>query len=369
MMTIQKVNIFFKIIFISLIFILISFSGCIDNNINDSGNKEEEYDLVIAFGIDRFNGLYPQINILNDQTFKINSNIYSSLVEFDENFKIIPSLAKTWNNPDNLTWRFDLREDVKFHNDYDFSAEDVKYSIDLIKDDKNNTFHSLLTMIKEVEIIDDFIVDIITFEPYPILLNKMTNIYIISKKYHENNDEEIQVGTGAYRFSEYIENNHIKLERFDDYWKKTPKFQYVTFKFIDEYEERLNMLINGEADMIDFVLPGSIDNLSEIEDIKTITFLQPVVNYLSFDFRENDSCCFIGEKNPLSDVRVRKAVYHAINISEIIEYAFSGYAESASQFVTPYIFGYNPKIERLSFNLEKAKEYMKDAMKRVLMLF
>ena len=64
-MTIQKVNIFFKIIFISLIFILISFSGCIDNNINDVDNKEEEYDLVIAFGIDRFNGLYPHINSNN----------------------------------------------------------------------------------------------------------------------------------------------------------------------------------------------------------------------------------------------------------------------------------------------------------------
>jgi peptide/nickel transport system substrate-binding protein len=216
-------------------------------------------------------------------------------------------------------------------------------------------------MLKEINIVDDFIIDIITFEPYPILLNKLTNVYIISKKYHENNSNEIQVGTGAYRFSEYIENNHIILVRFDEYWKKTPDFQNIIIKFYNEYEDRINELIIGGIDMIDFVLPGSIDNLSEKEYIKAKTFLHPIVTYLSFDFRENNSCCYNDGKNPFSDLRVRKAVYHAINITNIIDNIFLGYAETASQFVTPYIFGYNPSIKKPSFNLEKAQQYMKEA--------
>jgi len=341
--------------------IITGISGCIDINTYNGEDKTEEYMLAIAFGIDRFNGFYPWADFLNDQTAKINSNIFNCLVEFDETFKIIPALAETWNNPNNLTWRFNLRKNVKFHNGYNFSAEDVKYSMELIKGDKNNTLYGFLTMVKEVRIVDDFIVDIITFEPYPILLNKLANVYIVSKNYQENTINDLPVGTGAYRFSKYLENNQIILERFEGYWKKTSKFQNVTFKFIDEYEERLNALVNGQVDMIDFVLPGSVEELAQIEGIKTLTFLRQVVTYLSFDFRENDSVAFRVDKNPFSDVRVRKTIYHAIDIDEIIGNVFYGYAEPASQFVTPYIFGYNPELERLSYNVEKARQYMKDA--------
>ena len=89
----------------------------------------------------------------------------------------------------------------------------------------------------------------------------------------------------------------------------------------------------------------------------------PTVVFLSFDFRENDSVAFKGEKNPLADVRVRKAIYNAINVTYIIDNVLNGsdFAEPASQFVSPLIFGYNPNIERLPYDLDKAKELMKEA--------
>jgi peptide/nickel transport system substrate-binding protein len=192
------------------ILVLINFSGCINYNDNYD-DKTDQKNLVIAFGMDRFNGFYPWFDFLNDQTLTINSNIYNILVEFDETFKIIPSLARSWNNPDNLTWRFNLRQDVKFHNGYNFTAEDVKYSIELIIADKNNSFYGFLSMIEEVIIHDDFIVDIVTFEPYPILLNKIANIYIISKNYHENLKEIYPVGTGAYKFVDYTVVPNAKI--------------------------------------------------------------------------------------------------------------------------------------------------------------
>ncbi|UCF50399.1 MAG: hypothetical protein JSU91_02650 [Thermoplasmatales archaeon] len=354
-------NVWKILVLILCTIIVTSFSGCIDTNTNNGQKNIEEYVLTISLGIDRFNGFYPKIAILNDQTMKINSNIFNCLVEFDEIFKINPALAESWNNPNNLTWRFNLRNDVKFHNGYNFTAEDVKYSIELIKDDKNNSLYGFLKMVKEVKIINDLMVDIITVEPYPILLNKLANIFILSKNYQENTTSEIPVGTGAYKFSELLEDNHLILERFDGYWKKKSKFQNVTFKFIDDYEERVNSLVNGQVEMIDFLLPSSVEELSQIEGIKTLNYLRQVVTFLSFDFRENDSCCFKGEKNPFSDVRVRKAIYHAIDIDEIIGNIFYGYAEPASQFVTSYISGYNPTIERPSFNLGMARQYMKDS--------
>ena len=356
-----KKNIRKILVLILCIIIVTGISGCIDTNTNNGQNNIKEYALTISLGIDRFNGFYPKIDFLNDQTVKINSNIFNCLVEFDEIFKINPALAESWNNPNNLTWRFNLRKDVKFHNGYNFTAEDVKYSIELIKGDKNNSLYGFLKMVNEVKIINDLMVDIITVEPYPILLNILANIYILSKNYQENTTSEIPVGTGAYKFSEFLENNHLILERFDGYWNKKSKFLNVTFKFIDDYKERVNSLVNGQIDIIDFILPSSIEELSQIEGIKTLNYLHQVVTFLSFDFRENDSCCFKGEKNPFSDVRVRKAIYHAIDIDEMIGNVFYGYAEPASQFVTSYISGYNPTIERLSYNLEKARQYMKDA--------
>ena len=352
-----------KKILVLILFTLIitGISGCIDINTHNGEDKTDENMLFIAFGIDRFDGFYPWIEFLNDQSTKINSNIFNCLVEFDETYKIVPALAVSWNNPNNLTWRFNLRKDVKFHNGNNFTAEDVNYSIDIIKEDKNNTLYGILPMVKEVRIINDFMVDIITIEPYPILLNKLANVYILSKNYQKNTTSEIPVGTGAYKFSEYLENNHMILERFDSYWRKQPKFQNVTIKFIDDYQERLNSLINRKVEMIDFILPDSIEELSQIEGIKTLNFLSQVVTYLSFDFRENDSSYINGKKNPFSNAQVRKAIYHAIDINEIIGDVFYDFAESASQFVTPYIFGYNPDLEGHPYNLERAHEYMNDA--------
>jgi len=333
------------VIGIIICLVFINLTGCITNDKND-------FDLNIALGNDIFNGFYPWMGFINYQTLSINSNIFNSLVEFDEIFKIVPTLAESWNNPNNITWRFNLRKDVKFHNGYNFSAEDVKYSIELIKGDKNNTLYNFLSMVKEVIIVNNFTVDIVTIEPYPILLNKLVYIFIISKQCHEELSNNNPIGTGPYKFSEYSKNNYLVLERFGGYWKEKPEFQKVTFKFFDHYEDKLNTFLEGNADVMDIIDPYDYDNLSQKPGIEILPFTFNTVTYLSFNFEEN---------TPFSDVCVRKAIYHAINIDEIIKNGTDGYAKPASQFVSEYIFGYNPEIKRLSFDLEKARRYMKDA--------
>ena len=324
-------------------------SGCIDE---ENKNKTDGFDLNVAYGQDVFNGFYPWVGFINQQTLSINSNIFNSLVEFDQSYRIIPALAESWNNPDNLTWRFFLRKDVKFHNGNIFSADSVKYSIELIKGDKNNTLFSYLTMVKEVSIVNDFTVDIITLEPYPLLLNKLVYIFMVSKQNFREISNDDPVGTGAYRFSEYVKDNYFVLERFDGYWRDKPEFQKVTFKFFDDYEDQLNNFLKGNVDIIDSIDPNDYDNLSKISGVKLLPFTFNTVTYLGFNFIEN---------NPFLDLRVRKAVYHAIDIDEIIENVLDGYAEPASQFVSEYIFGYNPEIKRLPYDLNRARQYMEDA--------
>jgi peptide/nickel transport system substrate-binding protein len=324
-------------------------SGCINE---ETKNKTDGFELNIAYGQDVFVGFYPIVGFNNQQTLSINSNIFNSLVEFGERYQIIPALAESWNNPNDRTWRFFLRQDVKFHNGDNFSADDVKYSIELVKEDTNNSLYSYLTMVKEVIIVNDFTVDIITVEPYPLLLNKLVYIFMIPKQNHEVKSNDNPIGTGAYRFSEYVKDKYLVLERFEGYWGKKPECKKVTFTFFNDYENRLNTFLEGNVDIIDSIDPNDYDNLSKIPGIKILPFTFNTVTYLGFNFVEN---------NPCFDLRVRKAIYHAINIDEIIENVLNGSGEPASQFVSQYIFGYNPEIQRLSYDLNKAREYMKDA--------
>ena len=134
-----------KILVILIIFLIMISSGCITESNKRDNN---EYKKIITYATYDINSIFPySINVYNKNVLL--SNIYNGLVEFDEIFQIIPSLAISWTNLDDYTWRFNLRENVKFHNGEVFNSEDVKYSL---YSSIYNTFKSFL---KQVIIIDD----------------------------------------------------------------------------------------------------------------------------------------------------------------------------------------------------------------------
>ena len=346
-----------------LFFILVfsSLTGCITQEGKNPKITPIRDSLIIGIG-ESVHGFHPWMESYDVITLNINMNIFNSLVEFDNIFRTKPKLATSWNNPNNLTWRFYLRENVKFHNGYNFTAEDVKYTIDLIKGDNTSVLRDLLLSVKEVKIVDDLTVDIITEKPCSILLNKLVDIPIACKKYVEETTEKKPIGTGAYKLVEYVPDEYVKLERFDDYWGEV-EVKNVTFKIIKNDEEMKNATINGTIEIADNILPKYYKEVLDAPGVRIGRCAHPTVVFASFDFREYDSVGYKGEKNPLSDVRVRKAIYHAINITDIIDNVLNGsdFAEPASQFVTPMIFGYNPNIERLPYDLNESRELLKEA--------
>jgi peptide/nickel transport system substrate-binding protein len=358
----MTINNNFKSLVLILIFILYfsSLSGCI-NNENDESRPIRD-SLIIGIS-DNVHGFQPWLESYDVNTMNINMNIFNSLVEFDYIFRTKPKLATSWNNPNNVTWRFYLRQNVKFHNGYPFTSEDVKYTIDFIKDNETHVLRDLLTTIKEVKIIDLYTVDIITYKPCSILLNKLIDIPIVCKKYQKETTKRWPIGTGAYKLVKIVQDDYIKLESFDDYWDQPLEVKDVTFKIIKDEEEMKNATISGEIDIASHILPMYYNEILNCSGISVGRFTQPTVFYFSFDFRENNSAGFKDEINPLSDVRVRKAIYQSINISYIIDNALNGseFAEPATQFVSPLIFGYNSNIEGLPYNPEKAKELMIEA--------
>ena len=185
-----------KNIFLILIFFIILIStGCV-NNSNYINEKE-----VLTIGFMKVDSIYPySLNVFN--RFHLFCNIFNGLIEFDENFNIIPALAESWNNPNELTWRFNLREGVKFHNGENLNSEDVKYSLN------SSIYNYYKSFIKEVNIIDNLTIDIITFDIFPGLLQRLAHtFFVFSSNYDYEKESGIPIGTGPYRFVEYEENN------------------------------------------------------------------------------------------------------------------------------------------------------------------
>lgn len=337
-----------------ILLIALDLSGCF--SIGENKDINTNYELKIGIWGGPF-GFHPWMESYDVNTMCINSNIFNSLVEFDNLFRITPALAESWNNPNNLTWRFQLRKNVKFHNGYNFTAEDVKYTIDIIQNNNNSPLWELLTPISDVVIIDNHTIDIITYKPCPILLNKLVDIFIVSKKYQEEINYEWPIGTGPYKLVQYIEDNDIIFDRFDKYWGGKPAIKRVVMEIIMESEDRKNALIEGTIDIAG-IHPDHYLEIYYADGVDVKTISPPSVFYIGFDFREFNSSYKYSEKNPVSDVRVRKAIYHAIDIEYLIDEIMNGFAGAASQFVSPLIFGYNPDIKRLTFDLDTARDLL-----------
>ncbi|MCD6590862.1 MAG: ABC transporter substrate-binding protein [Candidatus Aenigmarchaeota archaeon] len=340
------------------ILMIIGISGCVSQTERTEGAKKDT--IVIGLESDIF-GFAPWIETFEITTQGINYNVFDALVKSEgTEKKIVPSLAESWENPNQLTWRFHLRKGVKFHNGDDLDAEDVKYTFDYILQDSENPFNELLSPIERVEVVDNYTVDIITKKPYPSLLTNLFEIFIVSKE-HVESGKKSPVGTGAYKVKEYVKNDHIILERFEDYWGEKPEIKTAIFKIIPDNEERINSLLSGRLDIVKQVPVEKYEELKNNDKVELHFSMPDKVTFLDFDFRENNSYGFPNGRNPTSDVRVRKAIYHAIDIDRVINVVMNGLAEPASQFVTPNIFGYNPDIKRLPYDLKKAKQLMKEA--------
>ena len=347
------------IIIVVLLISSLNITGCI-NQIDDS--NENNQNIIINIGLtDKIFGFYPFINNYDISTMEVNFNIYDGLVDFDENFRITPRLAESWNNPTQNSWRFNLRENVKFHNGNIFTAEDVKYSIEYIKKNSSNVLKDLISSISEVIVLGNYTIDIITDGANPILLNKLVDIPIISKQYFESSENSWPIGTGAYKLIEYIENRTIFLEKFQSYWGENLEIERAIFHIIENDEERKNKLISGEINIAENILPIYIDEISNNKNTSFKTISSTAVVYLSFDFRKTNSSGFKNEVNPLSDIRVRKAIYHGLNTKSIIKNVKNGYAEPASQFLSPLIFGYNPNIEIIEYDQNESIKLLKEA--------
>jgi len=352
------------LVVVIVLFIFISqtlfLSGCMDRNGEDKREIENEINIGSIYDI---SGFYPWM-IRDTSSCSLNQNFFNPLIELDPKTRgIISALAENWNNPDNVTWNFFLRKDVKFHNGYDFTAHDVNFTINFLRNNFSY-YNQTLSSLSEIRILDNYTLEMKTSDPNPLLLYDLLGVNILSREYINeiiDTNETWPIGTGPYKLVEYESGKHIILERFDEYFRGVPDIKRVNVILMENYEDLKIGLIEGLLD-IALIPPNYVDEIEKTEGL-TVKSVQTVgITYLGFDFRVNDSYGFKGVKNPLSDLNVRKAMYHAIDIERLLENISNTSAlVPASQFVTQFIHGFNPDIERLPYDLESATQLMIDA--------
>jgi peptide/nickel transport system substrate-binding protein len=329
-------------------------SAGIDSNSSNGGSKKE--DVVIGIEADAATLLAnTDVNYVTDVQIR---NMYDPLIIRDPasgEFK--PNLATEWKNIDENTWELTLRKGVKFQNGATFNAEAVKFNIDYILDKKNNSFYrSRWADVKEVKVLDDYKVQIITIKPFPSLIGQIADDLLIMEPGHVKDvgleeAAKTPVGTGPYKFKEWVRDDHLTLEANNDYWKGKPSIKKVTFRYIPEFSSRLSSFLSGEINLFKNVPVDSVDKVKNDPNSKIESVGSSRINYLALNNLH---------KGPLQDKRVRQAINYAVDVDELLKTVLNGngtkmtgpLSKINADYVETADYGYDP---------DKAVKLLKDA--------
>ena len=299
--------------------------------------------------------------------------IFDRLIMPDDNQQLQPGLAVSWEPIDDTTWEFKLREGVSFHDGSPFNADDVVFTFQRAPEVPNSP-SSFATYIKgkTVEKIDDYTVHIKTEQPYPLMPNDVSTFSIISDELgadvstEDFNAGEAAIGTGAYKFVEYVPGDRVVLERNEDYWGEQPEFQRVVYKPIKSDPSRVAALLAGDVDLIEGVPTVDIEQIKANEDLAVSQGTSNRVIYLHLDHFREDSPFVKGKDgstidNPLMNPKVRQAISRAINRPAIVERIMEGVAIPAGQLLPEGFFGVSPDLEPVEYDPEGARALLAEA--------
>jgi peptide/nickel transport system substrate-binding protein len=281
-----------------------------------------------------------------------------------DDYKPGPGLATSLRSLNPTTWELKLRQGVKFHNGEPFNAESVKFTIDRVLDPATKSVtRGNFTWIKEVKIVDEYTVQILTAKPFPAAPEFLTLSYIVPPKYLKSvGDEEFSkkpVGTGPYKFVEWRKAEHLIVEANPDYWKDSPKgmpkIKTIVFRTIPETTTQIAELLSGGVDIIRNVPPDQIAVVKDSANARISATKILRVNSLILDNSARAS------NTPLTNQKVREAIAHAINVDEMLKTILGGYGERTATGVNPLHFGFDPSIKPTPYDPERAKKLLAEA--------
>lgn len=371
-----------SLIIILIISLLMTSCGQVDipNTSVDSSNEIEELTPVeggeIIVPLTNFNTLNPLLTT-NLYYYYFSKLIYEGLFDFDDNLNVIPKLAKDYTILNGgRTVSIELRDGIKWHDGEDFTAEDVAFTIDVIKYAKRESIYGSVieenlglgqavnfNSVINTKIINNRAIEINFDKPYLNNLEILT--FPIIPKHHFiakgssaivkalEIDDYIPIGTGPYKFDSYEKNKTIKLSRNTDYWNGSPFIQQVIGKVLDDEKLILTAFETGQINMAT-TLGVDWDKYKQNSRIKVLEFISPNHEFLAFNYN-----------NPLLSgelgLAIRKAIYYGINRQDIIHKVYLGHGTQIDIPLHPDSYLISDKAFSYGFNKEKAIEILEEA--------
>lgn len=294
---------------------------------------------------------------------------YNLLITWDEHLEVAPALAKRWEvSPDGKEWTFYLRDDVTWQDGEPFTAADVKFTLDSIKENQYGYFYDYVTDMKEVKTPDDYTV-IIELEEIVAWMPQLY-VYILPKHIWEDIDpveaefsfaNTNPIGTGPFQVTEHRKGEYVKLVANESYFKGSPQIDEIFFMTYGNASTMVEALKLGEIDAVKDIPAPQFEGLEGYEEIATIN--APSANFTSISFNCWEDPASQG--NPLLlDPAIRRAMEHAIDREYLINVTGFGYATPGSTVIPPVLQHWHLELEEeefRAFDLEKANQILDEA--------
>lgn len=288
----------------------------------------------------------------------IAGNIFDTLISFKESAsEPAPGLAESWTiNEDGTLYTFNLRQGVTFHDGSAFTAEDVKYTIEAIKNPENaSPSKEFLDPVDEVVIVDDFTVQLKLTAPYAPLLLALGSATIgilpsdLAAQQGMDQFNKHPVGTGPYAFVEWLPDERITLTKNKAYFLTEPALDKVVFRPIPKPEVMAAEIESGGIDIAHRLLPQDVKRLQGSDRVNVMTIPGLSNSYLGFSHK----------KAPFSDLRFRKAVYAAVPFGPAIKGIWSGIGDRSYSWIPSGVFPEDTdymKSKAIAYDKKKAAQ-------------
>lgn len=261
-----------------------------------------------------------------------------------------PLLAESWDNPDPLTWTFNLRDDVEFSDGTPFTAEDVKASLDRLIG-LEGALTPLFTAVTETRADDDTTFTVITDQPLGTLLSSLSLVFIGQADGVESDEYWMSpIGTGPFVVEEYVADDRIDMVRNESYWGEQALLDKLTFVNLPEVSARITALQTGEIDVLQTIPP---DQVTSVEG-------QDGIEYVAEDSYQYYFMWFNQARGPYADVRVRQAMWHALDLDSLVTDLYGDGATVASAPLTQSVFG-APALDHYSYDPDLARQLLAEA--------
>ncbi len=287
-------------------------------------------------------------------------NLYDTLTRWDGALKLQPGLATSWKQVNDTTWDFTLRQGVKFHDGTPLTADDVKATLDRNLAPGKTVVNAGFTTIESVQVLNPTTVRIASKKPDPLLLVRVAQMGAQILPARLTTDDGVKelarrpVGTGAYKFVEWVKDERLVMEVNREWWGwegKKPAIERIVWKPIPDDFPRLVALEKGDVDIITNVPPDRSQAIADGKSTRLLTV--PATRIVTFAFNSTQA--------PLSDKRVRQALQYAVDVPAIIKNIYAGQGKLLSGGVADVDFGHNPAVKPYPYDPAKAKKLLADA--------